>query len=166
MTKEFKLSVPKIPWDYIPSIRNRVCHDYDVVDDNTLYQTVKIDFPLMEEELLNHIPVFSLELDSRFFERIKTKNKTIEARVNNPEIRKIKTSNLIIFSDKNTSEKLIAEVIGKEEYKTFYELYVHYKKSELGYSKEEESSPDDMLSLYSMDEMKKYGVVAIQIQLY
>lgn len=33
LSKDFKKNLSSIPWDGIASIRDRVCHDYDVVDD-------------------------------------------------------------------------------------------------------------------------------------
>ena len=45
LSKEFKNNLSTIPWDGIASIRNRVCHDYGVVDFSVLYKTIKVNFP-------------------------------------------------------------------------------------------------------------------------
>ena len=56
LSNPFKESLPTIPWTAIYSIRNRICHDYDVVDAPTLYKTVKISFPKFRDDLLSKLP--------------------------------------------------------------------------------------------------------------
>jgi hypothetical protein len=43
---------------------------------------------------------------------------------------------------------------------------VDYKKTDLGYKDDELAKPEDMLVYYSVEEIKKYGVVAIELKAY
>ena len=49
LSDDYKKSIKSIPWDGIYSIRNRVCHDYDVVDYAILYKTIKVNFPQFKQ---------------------------------------------------------------------------------------------------------------------
>ena len=48
---EFKENHPSIPWKAITSIRNRIAHDYGIVDYEILYSTVIKDFPIFKNAL-------------------------------------------------------------------------------------------------------------------
>ena len=43
---------------------------------------------------------------------------------------------------------------------------MNYKKTDIGYKDDEVANPDDMLSYYSIEDIRKYGVVAIEIKTY
>ena len=49
-------------------------------------------------------------------------------------------------------------------YKTFEELYLNHSKVSIGYKKDENTKPEDMLVYYSMEEIKNYGVLGIEIK--
>ena len=58
----------------------------------------------------------------------------------------------------------MTKVIKLHVFKSFYELYPHFNKVRLGYNEEEISDPKDMEMYYSKDDIKKYGVVGIEIK--
>ena len=166
LSKEYKETIKSIPWDGVVSIRNRICHDYDAVENVTLYKTIKIDFPIVRKELLNKIICHYLNLQPVPFSLIMSKNKTIEMRLNDEKRKKMKTGDVIVFINNKTKEEMIAEIIDIKPYKDFVELYSNYSKSKLGYLVDEQANPDDMLIYYSKDAITKYGVLAIEIKVY
>lgn len=166
LTKEFKESINVIPWHGIASIRNRVCHDYDVVDYSILYKTIKINFPQFRKVLLDAFGTVRMNLRSNPFELIKAKRKTIEMRLLDEKRKKLNIGDLIIFSNVETKEEIIAEVVNLNSYASFEELYANYKKSELGYKDNESANSSDMLEYYSKENILKYGVLAIEIRTY
>ena len=166
LSKDFKDSVKTIPWTAMVSIRNRVCHDYDVVDDGTLYKTIKINFPQVRKELLKLFPYHSMRLQPKPFQLISEKRKKIEMRLNDEKRKNIKRGDLIIFINTETKEEMMCEVVETKVYKSFFELYAHYPKSVLGYDDGEVANPDDMLKYYSQENIDNYGVMAIEILVY
>ena len=166
LSKDFKCKISTIPWNAISSIRNRVCHDYDVVDSSVLFKTIKIDFPSFKKILLEEIRAHRMNLNPEPFDLIRRKIKKVEMRLNDEKRQKIKIGNLILFKNNKTNEELIAEVVDIRLFKNFDELYSSYDKTLIGYKKDEDSKPDDMLEYYSKFKIEKYGVVAIEIIVY
>jgi ASC-1-like (ASCH) protein len=56
-------------------------------------------------------------------------------------------------------------VVHLYRYATFEQLYARHDKISLGYQENEEANPSDMLAYYPLEEVKKYGVVGIEITL-
>ena len=166
LSKEFKNNLSAIPWNAISSIRNRVCHDYDVVDFSILYKTIKVSFPSFRNSLLEVIGVHKMNLYLNAFELINNNTKTVEIRLNDKKRQKIKEGDLVVFTNKETKEEIIVEVIGLRKFNTFNELYSSYEKTSLGYKKDEIADPNDMLLYYSKEQVEKYGVLAIEIKMY
>ena len=52
---DIKSKYPKVPWNEIRGMRNRVTHEYFEVDENILWETVSSDFPGLRAELLKII---------------------------------------------------------------------------------------------------------------
>lgn len=163
---EFKNHLKSIPWNAISSIRNRVCHDYDVVDFAILYKTIKVNFPSFRKELLNVVAVHKMKLYSNAFELIKNNSKTVEMRLNDKKRRKIREGDLVVFTNKETKEEIIVEVVGLRKFNTFNELYSSYEKTSLGYKKDDIADPNDMLLYYLKEQVEKYGVLALEIKIY
>ena len=82
LSKDFKKNLSSIPWDGIASIRNRVCHDYDVVDFAILYKTIKVNFPSFRKSLLEVATVHKMNLYQDAFELIENGSKKVEMRLN------------------------------------------------------------------------------------
>lgn len=99
------------------------------------------------------------------FEAIKNKTKTIEMRLNDEKRSKIKMFDEIEFTNIETHEKVYAYVKKIHLFSSFEELYNHFDKIQLGYSKDEIASYTDMEQFYSQEKILKYGVVGIEIEL-
>ena len=76
LSQPFKDSLPVIPWNAIYSIRNRICHDYDVVDAPTLYKTVKVNFPVFRQTILAKLPHHKMSLFHESFQAILKEEKS------------------------------------------------------------------------------------------
>ena len=166
LSDDYKNSIKNIPWDGIYSIRNRVCHDYDVVDYAILYKTIKVNFPQFKQALLSSITTCQMNLYPEPFDLIKAGSKTVEMRLFDEKRRKLSVGGLIVFANTKSKEELIAEIVELKQFDSFESLYVNYKKTDLGYKDDELVKPEDMLAYYSTEEIKKYGVVAIELKAY
>ena len=166
LSKEFKKNLSSIPWDGIASIRNRVCHDYDVVDFAILYKTIKVNFPSFRKTLLESVDVHRMNLYPEAFELVANGSKKVEMRLNDEKRQKLNIGDLIVFTNIESKEEAIVEVIDLRYFKTFNELYSSYEKTVIGYRKDEIANPDDMLKYYSKKQIEKYGALAIEIKLY
>lgn len=166
LSKDFKKKLSSIPWDGIASIRNRVCHDYDVVDFAILYKTIKVNFPSFKKSLLEVVTVHKMNLYPDAFELIENGSKKVEMRLNDEKRQKLTIGDLVIFTNTKTKEEIIVEVIDLKTFKSFNELYSSYEKTVIGYKKDEVANPNDMLDYYSQEQIDKYGALAIEIKLY
>ena len=166
LSDDYKNSIKSIPWDGIYSIRNRVCHDYDVVDYAILYKTIKVNFPQFKRALLESIEVYRMNLYPEPFNLIKAGSKKVEMRLFDEKRRKLSVGGLIVFANTKTKEELIAEIVELKQFDSFESLYMNYKKADIGYKDDEVANPDDMLSYYSIEDIRKYGVIAIEIKTY
>lgn len=166
LSKDFKKNLSSIPWDGIASIRNRVCHDYDVVDFAILYKTIKVNFPSFKKSLLEVVTVHKMNLYPDAFELIENGSKKVEMRLNDEKRQKLTIGDLVIFTNTETKEEIIVEVIDLKAFKSFSELYSSYEKTAIGYKKDEAANPNDMLDYYSQEQINKYGVLAIEIKVY
>ncbi len=105
-----------------------------------------------------------MKLQHSPFDSIKSGDKTIEMRLYDEKRQKLKVYDTIEFTDLLTSEKMLVKILKMHRYKNFDELYSHFDKSKLGYKKNETAHPNDMSQYYSDEEIKKYGVVGIEIE--
>ena len=97
------------------------------------------------------------------FNNIKNNTKTVELRLNDEKRRQIKVNDFISFTNVETDEKILVKVNKISKFKNFEDLYNNYNKIELGYKEDEIANPSDMLNYYSKKDIKKYGVLAIEI---
>ena len=72
---------------------------------------------------------------------------------------------MVEFTDVETSKTILCKVVRLHYYANFYQLYANHDKISLGYQENEEAIPTDMLAYYPLEEVKKYGVVGIEIAL-
>lgn len=98
------------------------------------------------------------------FNLINNGTKNVELRLNDSKRKKIKTGDLIEFTNRVTNEKLVVRVVDLIKFKNFYDLYESFDKVSLGYSEDEEANASDMELYYSKEEQEKYGVLAIKIE--
>lgn len=99
------------------------------------------------------------------FELIKKGTKNVELRLYDEKRRLLKVGDIIEFINRTTSETIIVEVLELCIYKSFEELYKHFDKIAMGYSKDAIVDYRDMEIYYSKEEQENFGVVAIKIKL-
>lgn len=99
------------------------------------------------------------------FKAIKNKTKTIEMRLNDEKRKNIKRFDEIEFTHLQTQEKIYVWVKKLHYFTSFDELYKHFDKISLGYKEDEVANPTDMEQFYSKENINKYGVVGIEIEL-
>lgn len=97
------------------------------------------------------------------FEKIKGKTKTIEMRLNDEKRSIIKIGDIIEFNDTSSGEKIRCTVLNLFRYADFETLYQNHNKQSIGYRENETADPADMLAYYSEENIKKYGVIGIEI---
>ena len=109
---------------------------------------------------MNH----NMKLNNAPFEMIKNGTKTIELRLYDDKRRRIKRGDTIRFKAKAGS--VTATVKALHIFRNFEELYAVLPLDKCGYSSNEvaTASPDDMLEYYSKEQIEKYGVVGIEIE--
>ena len=108
---------------------------------------------------------YKMHLREHPFYMIKSGKKDIEMRLFDEKRQKIKVGDSIEFSNEETGQIINTEVVAVTPYQNFTELYNNYDKERLGYESNEEADSSDMSKYYSVPEINKYGVVAIQIKL-
>ena len=123
LSKDFKKKLSSIPWGAISSIRNRVCHDYDVVDFAILYKTIKVNFPSFRRNLLDNVNPHKMNLYPKAFESIVYGSKKVEMRLNDEKRQKIKIGDLIVFTNIESKKEAIVEVLDLKRFETFNDLY-------------------------------------------
>ena len=62
------------------------------------------------------------------------------------------------------NEKLSVKVINLYHYNDFKILYQNHDKVSIGYLENEDANPSDMEKYYNEEDIKKYGVLAIEIE--
>ncbi len=97
------------------------------------------------------------------FRAIKEGWKNVEMRLNDEKRSCIKVNDTIEFTNTTTLEKLSCKVINIYNYSDFTELYKRHDKLSIGYKEDEVVNPDDMLLYYTKEDIKKYGVVGIEL---
>lgn len=106
-----------------------------------------------------------MKLNTEPYELIKFGKKNIEMRLMDEKRKKISIGDNIIFTDINTGEQLKTIVLNIFPFKNFEDLYREFDKKRLGYSSEQDANPSDMEHYYKKEEIDKYGVVGIEIDL-
>ncbi|MBQ7522553.1 MAG: ASCH domain-containing protein [Clostridia bacterium] len=104
-----------------------------------------------------------MKLYKKPFEQIKQGTKTIELRLFDEKRQKIRPMDEIRFTQTQTGETLTVKVYALHIYADFQELYRHFDKIQLGYDYDEECCYEDMYAYYSMENIEKYGVLAIEL---
>lgn len=98
------------------------------------------------------------------FKTIKEGKKDIELRLNDEKRQMIKIGDIILFTNNQTKEEIQCLVTNLYYSKSFEELYLQFDKVRFGYQEDEEASYKDMEKYYLKNEIKKYGVVGIEIK--
>ena len=96
-----------------------------------------------------------MNLLDEYFKEVKNRKKTVEVRLYDVKRKSIKVNDIIRFNNRLTNEKIDCKVIKLIKYDNLEELL---KNSDVSNSKEE------ILNIYSLDEINKYGLLAIYIE--
>ena len=98
------------------------------------------------------------------FAKILEGTKTIEMRLFDEKRSTISVGDTIVFEDTSDGAQLDCAVIALHRYPSFAELYAHHDKVSIGYGDNEVADPADMLTYYTEEEIREYGVVGIEIK--
>ena len=91
--------------------------------------------------------------------------KRIEMRLYDEKRSQIKVWDYIAFTDVETGDMLVCLVVNMHRYANFEELYANHSKEAIGYGEDEAANSSDMLAYYSREQIEKYGVVGIEVEL-
>lgn len=108
--------------------------------------------------------IMNMKLNNSPFNKIKNGSKTIELRLNDEKRSKLKVNDFIEFTNVETNEKILTEIMGLYKYDSFSILYENFDKVSLGYSENDIADPNDMLEYYPKELQDKYGVLGIKIK--
>lgn len=112
-------------------------------------------------KIKNHI----LQLNSSPFESIQNRTKTIEMRLYDEKRQQIHVGDTITFLKReDNSQQIIVKVKALHRFISFDQLYQHFDKRVLGYKQNEVAKAEDMQFYYSQEDINKYGVVGIEIE--
>ena len=109
--------------------------------------------------------IHKMNLQNAPFCKIKEGSKDIEMRLYDEKRKQIQEGDFIEFTNAKNEEKLIVKVIKLHRFSSFKEIYNSFNKIRLGYNENEISKPEDMEQYYLKEEIKKNGVVGIEIEL-
>lgn len=109
--------------------------------------------------------IHKMRLQNQPFLSIKMGEKRVELRLFDEKRSLIKEGGMVEFTNINTGETLLCQAVKIRVFPNFEKLYKAYGKTELGYRQDEIADPNDMLAYYTREDIARYGVVAIEIQL-
>jgi len=99
------------------------------------------------------------------FNSISIGKKTIEMRLYDEKRARVNVGDEIEFENTDTHRKIRCTVKNLTRYKDFFELYSKVDKTAIGYNATETATAEDMYNFYTPELIKKYGVLAIEIEL-
>lgn len=109
--------------------------------------------------------IHNMKLNTEPFKLIKQGKKTIELRLYDDKRQKIHIGDIIIFENiSDISQKLKVSVKGLYVFNDFKELYNNLDKVSIGYDEREIANYYDMEKYYSTEDIKRYGVIGIEIE--
>lgn len=105
-----------------------------------------------------------MNLQPEPFEKIRTGQKTIELRLNDPKRRQIRPGDTVEFLNLgDVSRKIRVQVLAVHRFDSFAELYRTLPLTRCGYGPNDCPDPKDMDRYYSREEQNRYGAVGIEI---
>ena len=99
------------------------------------------------------------------FAQIKAGKKRVEIRLFDEKRQKIQEGDSLIFVNIQSGEKLRCSVQKLAQFPDFTALYEAYDPKVLGYEEGEKVDPADMLEYYTIEDVKTYGALAIELLL-
>jgi len=106
-----------------------------------------------------------MKLAASPFNSIRAGTKTIEMRLYDDKRREVKPGDTIQFTNRDTGERIVTEVLTLHIFNSFEEMYNSFDKVSIGYKENETANPSDMSQFYSDEDIKNYKVVGIEIKL-
>ena len=109
-----------------------------------------------------------MTLNATPFSRVRSKNKTIEFRLNDAKRQAINVGDIIIFTNAVCQTQTLTVKVEKLHYfGSFDALYQRLPLDKCGYKEYEigNATPKDMTQYYSLEEQNQYGVVGIEFSL-
>ena len=102
------------------------------------------------------------------FDKIASGQKTIELRLYDEKRRAVGVGDVITFVCTEDSRQISTRVVALYVFDSFEELYRTMPLTSCGYTSENvhRARPEDMEKYYSAEEIRKYGVVGIEIGLF
>lgn len=137
------------------------------------YDKELLDLRILEEEnrtlqsrFRNESPArHKMSLNNEPFIMIKNRIKTVELRLEDDKRQLLKVNDLIEFTNLSTKETIVVKVKKLHHHKNFEDLYNAFEdKTILGYEKNEDSDPRDMLRYYTRENINMYGALGIEIE--
>lgn len=106
-----------------------------------------------------------MRLDPEPFRMIESGEKTIELRLYDEKRRKIATGDTIVFTETETGKTIAVSVTALYVFPSFDELYRALPLTHCGYTPEnvDAADPKDMLTYYTAEQQRQYGVIGIGI---
>lgn len=110
--------------------------------------------------------MYEMKLQEKYFNLIKEEKKKYEIRLNDEKRQKIKTGDTIVFKKEPLlKEQIVVRVEKLKHFVSFEEMINCLDKEDVGFHSE---TRNEIISLYhqfySLEDEKKYGVLAIKIK--
>lgn len=107
-----------------------------------------------------------MKIQEDFFEQVKSGKKVYEVRVYDEDMQKIVIGDTIIFKKMpNLIDGVVTKVVDVKKFDTFEQMAQTLSLSSVGFDKKNASQVSRFYrSLYSKEDEKKYGVIAIKIE--
>ncbi len=109
--------------------------------------------------------IHKMNLNDSPFKLISQGSKTIELRLNDEKRKKLKEGDYINFTNLETQEEILVEIIKLNLFPDFKTLYKQYDPIAMGYKETDVVDYHDMEKYYSLDKQKLYSALAIEINL-
>ena len=112
--------------------------------------------------------IHRMNLQAEPFHMISSGQKKFELRLNDEKRRLIRINDTIVFTNTvDPNEQLTVVVNALHHFSSFEELYASLPLLQCGYTANNinSASPADMLTYYSPDKIRQYGVLAIEVSL-
>jgi ASC-1-like (ASCH) protein/uncharacterized HAD superfamily protein len=109
---------------------------------------------------------YVMNVNKKYYRKLKSETKRVELRLNDIRRHKIKENDIINFRlDGNPKKYFFARVKRVSNYKNFVDLVKAEGKERCGFENKTIEQVDNIMHrFYTEDEIKKYGVVAIEIE--
>lgn len=106
--------------------------------------------------------IHTLKLATKPFESIKSGHKIIESRLYDEKRREIEIGDEIEFTNRDSGEKLLTEVVGLHRYKDFETMFDRLEPKKFG-GESKEWLLNQISEFYPKEEQEQFGVIGIEI---